>query len=121
MSTSILEEQIGLRQLASDTFAARWHKDWTVGSSKSWKLNTCRLVLFADSVLALLGGCVASVIQLTAQTYFRNDPALLKVNQPDVLCLHIEFLRVCTHHDSIIKVVPLRVGAMSSTVQLQLL
>lgn len=37
MTTSILEEQIGLRQLASDTFAARWHKDWTVGSSKSWK------------------------------------------------------------------------------------
>lgn len=35
MTTSILTEQIGLRQLAKDTFSARWHKDWTVGPSES--------------------------------------------------------------------------------------
>lgn len=34
MTTSILEEQIGLQQLARDTFTARWHKDWTVGPSE---------------------------------------------------------------------------------------
>lgn len=70
---------------------------------------------------ALLGGCVAAVIQLTAQTYFRTDPALRKVNQPDVWSLHIEFLRICTHDDSVLKVVPLKIGGTVSTIQLQML
>lgn len=70
---------------------------------------------------ALLGGCVAAIIELTAETYLRNDPAMLKVNQPDVLNLHVEFLRVCTHDDSTIKVVPLKIGGTVSTLQLQLL
>lgn len=71
--------------------------------------------------IALLGGCVTSIVQLTAQTYLRTDPALVKVNQPDVLSLHLEFLRACTHDDSIIKVVPLKIGGTVSTLQLQLL
>lgn len=64
---------------------------------------------------------MAAIIELTAKTYLRNDPALRKVNQPDILNLHIEFLRVCTHDDSTIKVVPLKIGGTVSTIQLQLL
>lgn len=67
------------------------------------------------------GRCVAAIIQLTAQTYLRTDPVLVKVNQPDVLNLHLEFLRASTHDDSIIKVIPLRIGGTVSTLQLQLL
>lgn len=70
---------------------------------------------------ALLGGCVAAIVQLTAQTYLRTDPVLVKANQPDVLNLHIEFLRVSTHDDSTIKVVPVKIGGTVSTLQLQLL
>ena len=73
------------------------------------------------SLLALLGGCVTSIVQLAAQTFLRTDPVLVKVNQPNVLSLHVEFLRVCTHDDSIIKVIPLKVGGTVSTLQLQLL
>lgn len=80
---------------------------------------------FADNsfflTLALLGGCVAAIIQLTAQTYLRTDPVLVKVNQPDVLNLHLEFLRASTHDDSIIKVIPLKIGGTVSTLQIQLL
>lgn len=35
MARSILEKQIGLRQLTSDTFTAGWHPDWAIGPSKS--------------------------------------------------------------------------------------
>ncbi|KAG6363953.1 hypothetical protein INS49_009056 [Diaporthe citri] len=102
MTSSILEKQIGLRQLTSDTFAAGWHPDWGIGPT-------------------LLGGCVAAIIQLTAQTYLRTDPVLVKVNQPDVLNLHLEFLRTSTHDYSIIKVIPLKIGGTVTTLQLQLL
>ncbi|KAG8157993.1 hypothetical protein KVR01_012265 [Diaporthe batatas] len=64
---------------------------------------------------------MVSIIQLAAQEFLRTDPALVKVNQPDVLSLHAEFLRVCGHDDSIIKVTPLKVGSTVSTLQLQLL
>lgn len=132
MTTSILENQIGLRQLASDTFAARCHSDWAVGPGEL-SMITCTVVRVSEATglcladgclfttLAILGGCVAAIIQLTAQTYLRTDPVLVKVNQPDVLNLHLEFLRVCTHDDSTIKVVPLKIGATVSTLQLQLL
>ncbi|KAH8774485.1 thioesterase family protein [Diaporthe sp. PMI_573] len=100
--SSILEKQIGLCQLSNDTFAANWHSDWAIGPT-------------------LLGDCVTSIIQLAAQTFLRTDPVLVKVNQPDVLSLHVEFLRVCTHDDSVIKVIPLKVGGTVSTLQLQLL
>lgn len=43
MTTSILEKQIGLRQLASDTFTANWHSDWAVGPSESSTI-TCTVM-----------------------------------------------------------------------------
>lgn len=64
---------------------------------------------------------MVSIIQLAAQQYLRTDPALVKANQPDVLSLHAEFLRVCSQDESIIKVIPLKVGGTVSTLQLQLL
>lgn len=47
MTNSILEKQIGLRQLASDTFAAHWHEDWAVGPSESASNIKHLLTVFA--------------------------------------------------------------------------
>ncbi|KAL0565612.1 hypothetical protein V5O48_016406 [Marasmius crinis-equi] len=41
-------------------------------------------------------------------------------NQPDILTLHFEFLRGCELHDSTITVTELKIGAGTSTLQLQL-
>ncbi|KAI0141801.1 thioesterase family protein [Xylariaceae sp. FL1272] len=96
-----LRQQIGLRRTESDTYAVGWHPDWTLGST-------------------LFGGSIAAVIHLTAVTHLSTDPALAKRNQPDVLNLHLEFLRSCNRCDSIITVKPLKLGAVTSTLQLLL-
>lgn len=69
---------------------------------------------------ALNGGCVAAIIHLAAVTHLATDPALVTQNQPDVLKLHVEFLRPCERCESVIKITPLRIGTLASTLQLQL-
>ncbi|KAK7917531.1 hypothetical protein PG985_011139 [Apiospora marii] len=96
--TGILREQIDLRPSAHNTYCASWHKDWTVG-------NTFH------------GGCVVAIIHHAAETHLRNQPAL---NQPDILNLHVEFLRACERCDSTITVQPLKTGAVASTFQVEL-
>lgn len=49
-----------------------------------------------------------------------TDPKLAAQNQPDVLKLHIEFLRSCEKLESTITVTPLKIGAAVCTLQLQL-
>ncbi|KAK7746424.1 hypothetical protein SLS53_002383 [Cytospora paraplurivora] len=49
-----------------------------------------------------------------------TDPKLVAQNQPDILNLHLEFLRPCEQCDSTITIVPLKIGATISTLQLQL-
>ncbi|KAI1186297.1 thioesterase family protein [Nemania serpens] len=98
---SALRKQIGLQQIAPDTYAVGWHVDWTLG-------------------LTLFGGSVAAMIHHAATTYLATDPALVARNQPDILSLHIEFLRPCNRCNSTITVTPLKLGATTCTIQLQL-
>lgn len=73
---------------------------------------------FSD--LALMGGCVAAQIHRAAATHLLTDPALVARNQPDVLSMHLEYLRPCERRISTITVTTLKIGAATSTIQLQL-
>ncbi|KAI0435608.1 thioesterase family protein [Xylaria telfairii] len=99
---STLRKQIGLQQIAPDTYTASWHVDWTLGST-------------------LFGGSVAAMIHHAAITHFTTDPTLVKQNQPDILSVHIEFLRPCNRCESTITITPLKIGATLCTIQLKLL
>lgn len=56
MTSSILEQQINLRQLTSDTFAAGWHPDWAIGPSKSFIISCCvvRVIVWPRVSLTIL-------------------------------------------------------------------
>ncbi|KAJ4253881.1 hypothetical protein NW762_010279 [Fusarium torreyae] len=66
---------------------------------------------------ALNGGCVAAVIHAVAVKHFTT--ALAKYNQPDVLTLHIEYLRYCTTETLEVNIIELKRGSSHCTVQLQ--
>ncbi|KAH8768351.1 thioesterase family protein [Diaporthe sp. PMI_573] len=97
----ILHQQINLRRTAPGTYNVDWHQDWTVAS-------------------VLHGGAVAAIIHHAAVTHLTTDPKLAAQSQPDILNLHIEFLRSCEKLESTITVTPLKLGAAVSTLQLQL-
>ncbi|KAI0392175.1 thioesterase-like superfamily-domain-containing protein [Xylariaceae sp. FL0594] len=98
---SILKEQINLRHTGPGTYTASWHVDWTNGPT-------------------LHGGCVAAIIHHAAETHLATDPKLKAKNQPDIISLHLEFLRPCTRQESTISVTTIRAGAATSTIQLAL-
>ncbi|KAI1083664.1 thioesterase family protein [Whalleya microplaca] len=98
---STLRRQIDLRQITPNTYTAGWDIDWTLGST-------------------LFGGSTAAIIHLTAATHVVTEPELAARNQPDILSLHLEFLRSCERCQSTILVTPLKIGANTSTIQLQL-
>lgn len=60
------------------------------------------------------------MIHLAAATHLVTDPELAAQDQPDILNLHLEFLRFLEQCDSTITIVPLKIGATTSTLQLQL-
>ncbi|KAI1763225.1 thioesterase family protein [Hypoxylon sp. FL1150] len=98
---SILRQQIALRQIAPSTYTADWHIDWTLGST-------------------LFGGSIAAIIHHVAATHIVTEPTLAARDQPDILSMHVEFLRSCERCQSTIIVSPLKIGATASTIQLQL-
>ncbi|OAX80138.1 hypothetical protein ACJ72_05536 [Emergomyces africanus] len=98
---SILKKQINLTQISPESFEISWDVDWTVGPT-------------------LHGGCIAAAIHHAATTYLATNPTLAARNQPDVLQQHLEFLRPCEHRRSTITITPLKIGALASTLQLQL-
>lgn len=63
---------------------------------------------------------MAAVIHHAAATHLTTDPTLVAQNQPDILNLHIEFLRACERLESTITVSVLKLGAAACTLQLQL-
>ncbi|KAI0015457.1 thioesterase family protein [Xylariomycetidae sp. FL0641] len=97
-----LRDQINLQKVASNTYTAGWHLDWTLGST-------------------LFGGSITAILHCAAVAHLTTDPALSARNQPDILNLHIEFLRSCERAQSTIVVSALKIGATTSTLQLQLL
>ncbi|KAH8668331.1 thioesterase family protein [Xylariales sp. PMI_506] len=96
---SILKDQINLKQIASHSYTVSYHADWTVG-------------------LVLHGGSIAAAIYHAATTHLSTT--LAAQDQPDILTLHFEFLRPCELCESTISVVDLKVGTVTSTIQLQL-
>lgn len=67
-----------------------------------------------------MGGCVVAQIHHAAAAHLSSDPALVRRNQPDVLNLHVEFLRACGKEISTIVVTVLKTGAAASTLQMHL-
>ncbi|KAI0165393.1 thioesterase family protein [Hypoxylon sp. FL1284] len=68
----------------------------------------------------LWGGSITAVIHHAAATHAATDPALASRDQPDILSMHVEFLRACERCPSTVVVSALKVGAITSTLQLQL-
>ncbi|KAK8064341.1 beta-ketoacyl synthase domain-containing protein [Apiospora phragmitis] len=83
---------------ARSTYTASWDAEWSIG-------NTFH------------GGCVVAIIHHAAVTHLQAQPAL---KQPDILNLHVEFLRACERCDSTITVSTLKTGAVASTFQVEL-
>ncbi|CAG9944873.1 unnamed protein product [Clonostachys rosea f. rosea IK726] len=99
--TEILQKQISLQQISSNTYSASWHHDWVVGKT-------------------LNGGHLASVFMHAARRHLSTDPTLAARDQPDVLSLHIEFLHACEVKDTRITITTLRTGSSTSTLLLEL-
>ncbi|KAK2595384.1 hypothetical protein QQS21_006920 [Conoideocrella luteorostrata] len=99
--TSLLHEHINLKKTSANTYNVSWHRDWALGAT-------------------LLGSYIAAQIHLTASAHLTTDPSLQIRNQPDILHLYIEFLRPCEHSESDITITALKIGSVTSTLQLQL-
>jgi hypothetical protein len=56
----------------------------------------------------------------TAETHFRTDPEAVKLNQPDVYKMHIQFLRPCNVTETSITVKPVKLGPLVSIFQVEL-
>lgn len=100
-SSSILADQINLKKSSSHVYTVSYHVDWTVGP-------------------VLHGGCMAAAMHHAAITHLATEPTLTALNQPDLLTLHLEFLRACERRESTITITELKVGKQTSTLQLQL-
>ncbi|KAI1820213.1 thioesterase family protein [Xylaria intraflava] len=96
-----LRDQIALKQVGPDTYTVGWHPDWTLGST-------------------LFGGSLTAMIHAAAVAHLRTDPKLAACDQPDVLGLHVNFLRPCNRCESSITVTPLKLGPTTCTIQLRL-
>lgn len=70
--------------------------------------------------LALHGGCISAIVYEAAATHLTTNPDLKVHNQPDVLKLHIEFLRHCDLADSTVQITPMKLGGANSILQLEL-
>ena len=100
-STGLLQDQINLKKVSSHVYTVSYHADWTLG-------------------YVLHGGCIAAAIHHVAATHLATEPALVARNQPDILTLHFDFLRPCAVRETTITVTELKIGARTSTLQLQM-
>ena len=70
------------------------------------------------TVIGVHGGILAALLQLAAKKHFTTT--LSSQNQPDILSVHFEFLRMCTHDSFIITITDLKIGRGYSTIQMYL-
>ncbi|KAF4461065.1 hypothetical protein FALBO_12132 [Fusarium albosuccineum] len=96
---TLFKQQADLKQTGSHSYTASHHGDWAMGPT-------------------IFGGCIVGVVHLAASTHFRTT--LQKYDQPDVLTLHLEFLRYSTLESFDITVTDLKEGGVHCTIQLQL-
>jgi acyl-coenzyme A thioesterase PaaI-like protein len=97
----ILHQQINVQKIGHDTYTADSHHDWAIGPT-------------------LHGGCVAAVIHLAIVTHVQTEPSLAKLNQPDVLKLHYQYIRACQNVKNRVVITPVKLGAGISLLQAQL-
>ncbi|KAH8692257.1 thioesterase family protein [Talaromyces proteolyticus] len=97
--TTILQKQIDLVQQDSHVYYVSFHRDWIIGPS-------------------IHGGILAAILQHTTKRHFMTT--LSAQDQPDILSMHIDFLRMCTHDPMVITVTDLKTGQGTSTIQLHL-
>ncbi|KAM0226976.1 hypothetical protein ACHAPO_011924 [Fusarium lateritium] len=94
------QQEVTPQQTGPSSYSVSPSHDWTMGP-------------------ALNGGCIAAVIHSAAVKHFTT--ALAKYDQPDVLTLHIEYLRYCTTETLDINILELKRGSSHCTIQLQVL
>ncbi|KAK5957466.1 hypothetical protein OHC33_001841 [Knufia fluminis] len=114
---TILQKQINLTQQDSHTYHASFHPDWSVGPSM-WSYPTTTRPAEALIKTGVHGGMLAAILQLAATKHFTTT--LSAQNQPDILSMHIDFLRTCTHNPFTITITDLKIGRGTSTIQLHL-
>lgn len=67
---------------------------------------------------AQMGGVITAAIHHAAETHLTTDPTLAKLNQPDLLTMHIDFLYPCKPVDSIVTITVLKTGKMACNLRL---
>ncbi|OTB04864.1 hypothetical protein M426DRAFT_73216 [Hypoxylon sp. CI-4A] len=58
----------------------------------------------------LFGGSIAAIIHHAAATHAVTNPTLAAWDQPDIISMHVEYLRLCERSQSTIVVSPLKLG-----------
>ncbi|KAK8074208.1 hypothetical protein PG994_005107 [Apiospora phragmitis] len=92
----LLREQYNLKKTEPGTYTVSWHNDWTVGST------------FA-------GSAISGLIHHAVSTYLAETlPA-----QPDILKMHLEFLRGSECTEGTVTVTPIKRGRLTSHLQAQ--
>ncbi|KAH7303918.1 thioesterase family protein [Stachybotrys elegans] len=96
-----LQDNINLCKTATGTYIADSPAKWSIGAT-------------------LHGGYVAAVIHHAITTHVQQEPSLVALNQPDVLKLHLQFVRGCESTASTINIAPIKTGGGISVFQVQL-
>lgn len=68
----------------------------------------------------MFGGCVAAQLYHAVSTHITTDPGLKKLKQPDIMTLHVEYLRPCLIQDSVATVTALKAGKTATNLQVLL-
>lgn len=69
---------------------------------------------------AVFGGIIAAQIHHVASTHMVTDPVLKPLNQPDIMTMHIQFLRQCVVQESTVVITVLKSGKSACNLQLEL-
>ncbi|KAK8103102.1 hypothetical protein PG984_016248 [Apiospora sp. TS-2023a] len=92
----LLRQQFNLKGTGPGTYTVSWHNDWTVGST------------FA-------GSAISGLIHHAVSTYIAEHlPA-----QPDVLKMHLEFVRASECTDGTVTITQIKLGRLTSHLQVQ--
>ncbi|KAK6857094.1 hypothetical protein PG995_007281 [Apiospora arundinis] len=92
----LLRQQYNLKETDPGTYTVSWHRDWTIGST--------------------FAGCsLSGLVHHATTTYLAaNLPS-----QPDVLKMHLEFVRSCECADGTVTITQLKLGRLTSHLQVQ--
>ncbi|KAK8068452.1 thioesterase-like superfamily-domain-containing protein [Apiospora saccharicola] len=110
--TKLLRQQFNLKGTGPGTYTVSWHNDWTIGSN-SYSLDE---VVFANPNLpAFAGSAISGLIHHAVSTYLAEHlPA-----QPDVLKMHLEFVRASECTDGTVTITQIKLGRLTSHLQVQ--